>query len=101
MIPTHKATIGQKVAMFVSRYFTRVIHQLIKLHLLAGSVTLLLMICCLCTASLRSQANRKKKYGFHQLGSYVDIFNDSPSASDEEPDTKFLRESTRPKLKSK
>ncbi|KAK8398384.1 hypothetical protein O3P69_003938 [Scylla paramamosain] len=69
--------------------------------LFAGSVTLLLMVCCLFTASLRSQANRKKKYGFQQLGHSVDIFNDSPSASDEESEVKFLRESTRPKMKKK
>lgn len=68
---------------------------------LLGSVTLLLMICCICVASLRSQAQRKKKYGFHQLGHSVDIFNDSPSDSDEASDIKFLRQSTRPKMKSK
>lgn len=31
----------------------------------------------------------------------MDIFNDSPSASDEESEVKFLRESTRPKMKKK
>lgn len=67
----------------------------------AGSVMLLLMICCICVASLRSQTQRKKKYSFHQLGHSVDIFNDSPSDSDEELDFKFLKQSTRPKMKSK
>lgn len=67
----------------------------------AGSVTLLLMVCCICAASLRSQTQRKKKYGFQQLGHSVDIFNDSPTDSDEELDVKFLKQSTRPKIKSK
>ncbi|XP_071532744.1 carboxypeptidase D-like [Panulirus ornatus] len=69
--------------------------------ILAGSVTLLLMVCCLCIASIRSQAQRKKTYGFHQLSHSVDIFNDSSSASEDETEAKLLRENTKSKMKKK
>ncbi|XP_064099961.1 carboxypeptidase D-like isoform X2 [Macrobrachium nipponense] len=51
--------------------------------ILAGSLTLLCMICCLCVATVRSHTQRRKKYGFQQLAQSVDIFNDSSTSEDE------------------
>ncbi|KAK7026825.1 hypothetical protein SK128_005653, partial [Halocaridina rubra] len=62
--------------------------------LLTGSVTLLLLICCLCIATVRSSRNRKKSYGFHQLRQNIDIFNDSSTESDEEVKFQFLSENS-------
>ncbi|XP_045606806.2 carboxypeptidase D isoform X3 [Procambarus clarkii] len=69
--------------------------------ILAGSISLLLMICCLCIATVRSQQHRRKVYGFHQLSHSVDIFNDSPSASEDETSMNFINGSTKNKVKKK
>ncbi|XP_042241968.1 carboxypeptidase D-like isoform X3 [Homarus americanus] len=69
--------------------------------ILAGSVILLLMICCLCIATVRSQNQRRKTYGFHQLNHSVDIFNDTSSASEDETAINFLNGGTKNKIKKK
>ncbi|KAG7157912.1 Carboxypeptidase D-like [Homarus americanus] len=65
------------------------------------SVILLLMICCLCIATVRSQNQRRKTYGFHQLNHSVDIFNDTSSASEDETAINFLNGGTKNKIKKK
>ncbi|XP_037777657.1 carboxypeptidase D-like isoform X2 [Penaeus monodon] len=69
--------------------------------IIAGSLTLLLMVCCLCVATLRSKHQRRKQYGFYQLGNAADIFNDSSSGSDDETQIRFLNGATKNKVKSK
>lgn len=69
--------------------------------IIAGSLTLLLMVCCLCVATLRSKHHRRKQYGFYQLGNAADIFNDSSSGSDDETQIRFLNGATKNKVKKK
>ncbi|KAK3865556.1 hypothetical protein Pcinc_028850 [Petrolisthes cinctipes] len=58
--------------------------------LMAGTLSMMLMVCCLVVVTLRSQAKRRKVYGFQQLTNHsINIFQDDSSASDDE-DIKFL-----------
>ncbi|CAL4060287.1 unnamed protein product, partial [Meganyctiphanes norvegica] len=67
--------------------------------ILAGSSTLLLMVLLLCVVTMRSAKERRKAYGFTEIGQSIDIFNDD--STDDEKDVKFLNGYGQPKSKSK